>query len=60
MGHVFGVGTLWDDFGFLQARYGDTHFNGPLAIAAFNSAGGRNYPGPKVPVQRERGAHWRR
>ena len=28
MGHVFGVGTLWDVFGYLQARYGDTHFNG--------------------------------
>ena len=59
MGHVFGVGTLWNRFGFLQARYGDTHFNGPLATAAFNSAGGRNYLGPKVPAQREVGAHWR-
>ena len=59
MGHVFGVGTLWNRFGFLQARYGDTHFNGPRAIAAFNSAGGRNYPGPKVPAQREIGSHWR-
>ena len=59
MGHVFGVGTLWNRFGFLQARFGDTHFNGPRAIAAFNSAGGRNYPGPKVPAQREVGAHWR-
>ena len=59
MGHVFGVGTLWNRFGFLQARFGDTHFNGPRAIAAFNSAGGRNYPGPKVPAEREVGAHWR-
>ena len=56
MGHVFGVGILWD----IQDLYGDAHFNGPLAIAAFNSAGGRNYPGPKVPVQREVGGHWRR
>ena len=55
MGHVFGVGTLWD----IQDLYGDAHFNGPLAIAAFNSAGGRNYPGPKVPVEREVGGHWR-
>ena len=59
MGHIFGVGTLWDDFGFLRARFGDTHFNGPRAIAAFNYAGGRNYPGPKVPAQREIGRHWR-
>ena len=55
MGHVFGVGILWD----IQDLYGDAHFNGPLAIDAFNSAGGRNYPGPKVPVQREVGGHWR-
>ena len=56
MGHVFGVGILWD----IQDLYGDAHFNGPRAIAAFNSAGGWNYPGPKVPVQREIGGHWRR
>ena len=34
-----------------------THFNGPLAIAAFNDAGGRDYTGKKVPVS---GGHWRR
>ena len=61
MAHAFGVGTLWwFEKGFLQARFGDTHFNGPRAIAAFNSAGGRNYPGPKVPAQRRGAGHWRR
>ena len=61
IGHILGVGTLWDDFGFgfLQARYGDTHFNGPLATAAFDYAGGQNYLGPKVPAERVVGAHWR-
>ena len=67
IGHVLGVGTLWDHLGFLQNPSwnnpnADTHFNGPLAIAAFNKAGGRNYTGAKVPVEKKgRGAwsHWR-
>ena len=68
IGHVLGFGTLWDDLGFLQNPSennpnADTHFNGPLAIAAFNDAGGWDYAGAKVPVYREepRGAdsHWR-
>ena len=68
IGHVLGVGSLWDDLGFLQNPSennpnADTHFNGPLAIAAFNDAGGWDYPGAKVPVYRgeSRGAdsHWR-
>ena len=69
IGHVLGVGTLWYDFGFLQNPSwnnpnADTHFNGPLAIAAFNRAGGRNYAGAKVPVyrgekRRSVDSHWR-
>ena len=69
IGHVLGVGTLWDNLGFLQNPSennpnADTHFNGPLAIAAFNDAGGRNYAGSKVPVHRQGGpgaadSHWR-
>ena len=77
MGHVLGIGTLWDDFGFLQNPSldaneepiypaPDTHFTGPLAIAAFENADGSNYRGKKVPVEngREWGAgsqdgHWR-
>ena len=67
-GHVLGVGTLWDDFlrdpsvdGNANA---DTHFDGPLTLAAFNAIGGRSYRGAKVPVQSggERGSsdsHWR-
>ena len=56
VGHVLGFGNGWDDFGFLQDGDGDTHFNGPLAIAAFDEAGGWDYTGKKVPVE---GSHWR-
>ena len=61
MAHALGMVTaFWQDKGFYQARFSDPHFNGPRAIAAFNSAGGRNYAGPKVPAQIiGRGAHWR-
>ena len=59
IGHVLGFGPLWDELGFLQDRDGDTHFNGPLAIAAFDEAGGSDYTGAKVPVQKRAGNHWR-
>ena len=68
IGHVLGFGTIWDYLGFLQNPSendpnADTHFNGPLAIAAFNKAGGRDYAGAKVPVHRQGGpsadSHWR-
>ena len=58
IGHVLGVGTIWDHRGFLRDPNGDPHFNGPLAIGAFDAAGGRNYTGKKVPVDRDL-AHWR-
>ena len=60
MGHLFGVARSdWEFFGFLQDRLGNTHMNGPRTITAFNRLGGRNYPGPKVPVQRRIASHWR-
>ena len=59
IGHVLGFGTIWNEHGFLQDLNGDTHFNGPLAIAAFDEAGGSDYTGAKVPVQKGGGAHWR-
>ena len=66
IGHVLGFGTLWDweKFGFIQDlswsdSSADTHFNGSRAIAAFNDAGGGNYGGKKVPVQKRDGGHWR-
>ena len=59
IGHVLGFGTIWDELGFLQDLDGDTHFNGPLAIVAFDEAGGSDYTGAKVPVQKGGGGHWR-
>ena len=57
VGHVLGIGTrVWSNLGLLQDPDGDRHFNGPLAIAAFDDAGGRDYMGKKVPVE---GSHWR-
>ena len=59
IGHVLGFGTIWEDLGFVQDLDGDTHFNGPLAIAAFDDAGGWDYTGKKVPVKTGDGGHWR-
>ena len=59
IGHVLGFGTIWYEFGFYQnPPDGDPHFNGPLAVAAFDDAGGRDYKGAKVPLQGG-GGHWR-
>ena len=58
-GHVLGFGTIWEDLDFYQnPPDGDQHFNGPLAIAAFDDAGGWDYTGKKVPVFSD-GGHWR-
>ena len=74
MGHVLGVGVLWNLAGLIQnpslpenggTTGADTHFTGPLAIAAFNAAGGTGYTGGgKVPVENMQGegsgdSHWR-
>ena len=71
MGHVFGIGSLWNRFELLRnpslqlGQDADTHFSGPLAIAAFDDAGGGTYTeGEKVPVENRAGpgsgdVHWR-
>ena len=56
MGHVLGIGTIWDRLGLLRnpasdTEAPDTHFSGRLAIDAFNEAGGTGYRGAKVPVE---------
>ena len=57
IGHVLGIGTHhWSRFIEVE----DPHFTGPLAIKAFDQAGGVNYKGAKVPVQWGSAAHWRR
>jgi hypothetical protein len=71
MGHVLGIGTLWNDFDTLLVNQSepsnpgaDTHFAGAAAIAAFDAAGGTTYNGAKVPVENQLGpgssdTHWR-
>ena len=55
MGHVLGLGTLWSQLDLLEDAHLsgglDPHFTGPLAIAAFDAAGGTTYTGAKVPVE---------
>ena len=56
VGHVLGFGTKWTAHNLLQepswdVPNGDPHFDGPLAIAAFDEAGGHQYRGAKVPVE---------
>ena len=57
MGHVLGFGTFWKTLNLVRG-VSDMYFTGPLAIHAFDNAGGRNYNGPKVPVESDSG-HWR-
>ena len=63
IGHALGLPEVWRKLGLLansssEGRVADKHFSGPLAIAAFDAAGGMNYMGAKVPVE-EDGNHWR-
>lgn len=57
MGHVLGIGTLWQDAGCLQDRSDasntqDTHFNCAQALSAFQTIGGENYSTSRpVPVE---------
>ena len=57
MAHVFGFGTVWKTLNLVRGD-SDKYFAGPLAIRAFDDAGGRSYSGPKVPVEHDSG-HWR-
>ncbi|WP_420441546.1 putative Ig domain-containing protein [Candidatus Palauibacter sp.] len=69
MGHVLGIGIIWSHLDLLrnpasETSTPDTHFTGPLAIAAFDEAGGAGYGGAKVPVENmggsgSRNSHWR-
>ena len=71
LAHALGfTADVWDLHNRLQdpslpnSPDADTHFLGPLAIRAFDAAGGTGYAGAKVPVENgaERGSsdsHWR-
>ncbi|MYI97498.1 MAG: leucine-rich repeat protein [Acidobacteria bacterium] len=61
IGHILGIGD-WP----IEDRDTDPHFAGPLAVEAFDAAGGEGYPGGKVPVEDQPGfggggrlIHWR-
>ena len=60
--HVLGFDKwVWESFGFLHGLDSDPHFNGPLAVAAFDAAGGWDYAGPGVPVEEDDFfSHWRK
>ena len=59
IGHVLGFSAwVWNKFGYYQKPPdGDGHFNGPLAIAAFDDAGGQGYEGARVPLHNG-DSHW--
>ena len=65
MGHVLGIGLIWSDLDQLQnpslgtEEDVDTHFTGPLAIEAFDNAGGADRTGAKVPVENCANSHRR-
>lgn len=68
MGHVLGIGSLWDHLGLVAERSGapgeDPHFTGPQARVAFDAAGGQRLVGKKVPIEDQGGGgtrfvHWR-
>jgi len=66
MGHVIGIGTLWQQSPSLLVGAGgaDPYFTGTTAIAQFNANGGGVYGGIPVPVENmggpgTRDGHWR-
>jgi len=70
IGHVLGIGTLWETLGLLAAKVTSAEpsnlpaFTGAAAIAAFDGSGGQTHTGAKVPVENTGGggtanSHWR-
>ena len=70
MGHVLGIGTLWNTFGLLQDPSApgaprDTYYTGANGLVGFNIVGGSTYTrGRKVPVENTgavgtMNVHWR-
>ena len=60
MAHGLGFPGLWDYHELLDTLDADDpHFEGELAIEAFDDAGGEDYDGEKVPVQLKIHGHWR-
>ena len=59
MGHVLGLFASSGEFKEEIGSPREFYFTGPLAIEAFDAAGGSAYDGPKIPLN-EYGVHWRR
>ena len=65
VGHILGIGTLWQHFGLITGRQGtDPFFTGVSARAGFALAGGAAYLGTPVPIENTGGpgtrdGHWR-
>ena len=61
--HEFAHNLGFDPFRFeevnLLRKGGDPHFRGALALEAFDSAGGDDYTGNKVPLEKDGWWHWR-
>ncbi len=59
MGHVLGLFASSGEFKEEIGSPREFYFTGPLAVEAFDAAGGSAYVGPKIPLN-EYGVHWRR
>ncbi len=59
MGHVLGLFASSGEFKEEIGSPREFYFTGPLAVEAFDAAGGSAYDGPKIPLN-EYGVHWRR
>ena len=59
IGHILGFASeVWNEFGYYQKPADEGgHFNGPLAVAAFDDAGGQGYEGAGVPLHNGE-SHW--
>ena len=54
MGHVIGIGTIWDSLGLVQNVGTEIHFTGSRAVAEYNSIFGTS--GNFVPVETDGGS----
>lgn len=65
MGHVMGIGTLWEDFNLLaDTATSNPYYTGANGRAQFQNIGGAAYTSTPVPVENTGGAgtrlgHWR-
>jgi len=55
LGHVLGFGTVWTDLELLEHDGDSPYFTGPLAVEAYNAAGGDD--ATRIPVSPDWG-HW--